>query len=68
MDGDRDLYAALLARHAPPKAHLAPLSVEPRLTAMDLELPNRDELVRIAIEHGYPNPVPDISPPGPAAP
>ena len=68
VGGAPDLYASLLTRRAPPKVHLAPLSSEPCLAVTSLEPPDRDELVRLAIEHGYPNPVLDISPPGPATP
>ncbi len=68
VGGAPALYADLLKRRAPREAHLAPLSLEPRLAATGPEPPNRDELVRMAIEHGYPNPVSDISPPGPATP
>ena len=46
VGGDRDLYAALLARHAPREVHLAPLWTEPPLA-------NADELARLAREHGY---------------
>ncbi|WP_423924313.1 hypothetical protein [Candidatus Palauibacter sp.] len=46
VGGDRDLYAALLARRAPREAHLAPLRTEPPPA-------NRDELARLAMEHGY---------------
>ena len=46
VGGDRNLYAALLARRAPRAAHLAPLWTEPPPA-------NRDELARMAMEHGY---------------
>ncbi|WP_419935050.1 hypothetical protein [Candidatus Palauibacter sp.] len=46
VGSDRDLYAALLARHAPREVHLAPLWTETPLA-------NADELARLAREHGY---------------